>query len=155
MQESFKTNMQHCRDPNIKLIIVFEVFGLLLRKKKVEGFPSQVHFCLSIQLLMWDNSLLLSNLWACRNSEILRISPQPLHSQQPGIYKRGCFPWSSSCGISVSIDDTTSSWRLFLKDEIVAFLMHLFNTFFRFIENNQINSISPNAFRGLKTLVHL
>lgn len=25
--------MQHYRDPNIKLIIVFEVFGLLLRKK--------------------------------------------------------------------------------------------------------------------------
>lgn len=37
MQESFKTNMQHCRDPNITLIIVFEVFGLLLRKKKSRG----------------------------------------------------------------------------------------------------------------------
>lgn len=40
-------------------------------------------------------------------------------------------------------------------DVIVAFLMHLFNIFFRFIENNHIESISPNAFRGLKTLVHL
>lgn len=41
-------------------------------------------------------------LFVSRNSEILRISPQPLHSQQPGIDKRGCFPWSSSSGVSVS-----------------------------------------------------
>lgn len=31
------------------------------------------------------------------------ISVQPVHSKQPGIYKRGRLPWTSSPGVSVSL----------------------------------------------------
>lgn len=58
---SFKINMWGCRDPNRALIFVSDVSGVLLKKER-RGLSITV----SIQLLMWDNSVLLSNLWAQR-----------------------------------------------------------------------------------------
>lgn len=106
------------------------------------------------------NSLWLSCNWGS-------LSAQPLHSQQPGINKRRRFPRASSSGISVSTAHTfikfclsiyLQYFILFLyyrpHSSPIPYIPHMSSTH-RFIENNQIKSISPNAFRGLKTLIHL
>lgn len=59
-QEAFKTNTWHSRNPNTTLITIFDVYGDTINRGR--GVYIMVHFCLSVQLLMWDNSLLLSNL---------------------------------------------------------------------------------------------
>lgn len=135
LTESPCPSKQTCKTAGIRaLILVFDVSGLLLRGKE----RVFCHRSIFKQLLMWDNSLLFSNLLS-RNSEILWISlfAQPLHSQQPGIYKRGRFPRPSSSGVSVS---TGHKFILYLKDKFVSPLMHLLNTFFQ-VHRKQPNQV--------------
>ena len=118
-----------------------------------EGFPSVTSIFQSIQQLMWDNGFLLSHLCQILTTD---LCAQPLYSQQPGIHQRGCFPRSSSSGVSVSGWDKLILQVLPKRQGcLLPSRIYSLNTFFRFIENNQIKSISPQAFRGLKTLVHL
>ncbi len=88
-----------CRNPTRVLIRVLDVFGSKLSGKK-RLFPHMSTFRSTPANVVQQLFIQCVNR-IVKYSGSLR-SAQALHSQQPGIYKRGCFPWTSSSGVSVS-----------------------------------------------------